>query len=113
DNANDILLESIRLAMAQPADGASHPVVAEMRRAVGDDAASNKYVAAIQRNTISLTNLAAGVGSPLTPHVIPSTAEATLDCRVLPGMDINQFIVDLKARINDPRVTVEVLNMGL
>ena len=112
DNANDILLEAIRRATAVPPGGSSHPVVEEMRRAIGHELAQNKYMAAIQRNTISLTTLAAGVGSPLKPNVIPSTSEATLDCRVLPGVDPNQFIAELKARIDDARVTVEVINVS-
>ena len=84
DNANLILLEAIRKAMALPAGGKQNPVVEEMCRAVGP-LVENKFNSAIQRNTISLTSLTAGVGSPPRPNVIPSTSEATLDCRLLPG----------------------------
>jgi acetylornithine deacetylase/succinyl-diaminopimelate desuccinylase-like protein len=112
DNANLILIEAIRKATTLPPGGMSHPVVDEMRRAIGGEFAENKYTAAIQRNTISLTTLAAGVGSPVKVNVIPSTSEAALDCRVLPGVNADQFISDLKARIDDPRVTVEVINVS-
>jgi acetylornithine deacetylase/succinyl-diaminopimelate desuccinylase-like protein len=112
DNANDILLEAIRKATALPPGGAVHPVVDAMRRAIGSELAQNKYTAAIQRNTISLTTLAAGVGSPVKVNVIPSTSEATLDCRVLPGVNTDEFISDLKARIDDPRVSVEIINVS-
>ena len=112
DNANVILLDAIRKATTLPPGGTPHPVVEEMRRAIGGEFAQNKYTAAIQRNTISLTTLAAGVGSPVQVNVIPSTSEATLDCRVLPGVNTDEFISELKARINDPRVTVEIINVS-
>ena len=112
DNANIILLDAIRKATTLPPGGTPHPVVEEMRRAIGGEFAQNKYTAAIQRNTISLTTLAAGVGSPVKVNVIPSTSEASLDCRVLPGVNTDEFISELKARINDPRVTVEIINVS-
>ena len=72
--------------------------------------AENKYTSAIQRNTISLTTLTAGVGNPPKVNVIPSTSEATLDCRLLPGVDAQEFVSELRARINDPKVTVELIS---
>jgi acetylornithine deacetylase/succinyl-diaminopimelate desuccinylase-like protein len=111
DNANLILLEAIRKAMALPETGKSSPVVEEMKRAIGGPLAQNKFTSAIQRNTISLTTLSAGVGSPPKINVIPSSSEAGLDCRVLPGTNTEEFISDMKARINDPRVTVEIVNI--
>jgi acetylornithine deacetylase/succinyl-diaminopimelate desuccinylase-like protein len=112
DNANIILLDAIRKATTLPPEGTPHPVVEEMRRAIGGEFAQNKYTAAIQRNTMSLTTLAAGVGSPMRVNVIPSTSEASLDCRVLPGVNTDEFISQLKARINDSRVTVEIINVS-
>jgi acetylornithine deacetylase/succinyl-diaminopimelate desuccinylase-like protein len=112
DNANVILLEAIRNATTLPPDGALHPVVEAMRQAIGGDFARNKFADAIQRNTISLTTLTAGVGAPPMVNVIPSTSEATLDCRVLPGMNMDTFISDLKARINDSRVSVEIIQVN-
>jgi len=108
DNANLTLLNALPKAMALPA-AKPHPVVAEMARNIGTLAA-NKYTAAIQANTVSLTTLTSGVGSPVKVNVIPSTAEATLDCRLLPGVNAPEFISEMKARINDPRVTVEAMN---
>ena len=112
DNANLILLDAIRRAMALPENGKTSPVVEEMKRKIGTPMAQNKFTSAIQRNTISLTTLSAGVGSPPRVNVIPSTSEAGLDCRVLPGTNTDEFISDLKARINDPRVTVEIINVS-
>jgi acetylornithine deacetylase/succinyl-diaminopimelate desuccinylase-like protein len=110
DNANDILLAAIEKARAIPAPAGQHPVVAEMLRAIAAPAARNKFTAAIQRNTASLTTLSAGVGSPAKVNVIPSVSEATLDCRLLPGVNYEEFISEMKARINDPRVSVELLS---
>ena len=42
--------------------------------------------------------------------MIPSSSAATLDCRLLPGEDPEEFISEMKARINDPRVAIEQLN---
>jgi acetylornithine deacetylase/succinyl-diaminopimelate desuccinylase-like protein len=109
DNANVTLLDALQKAMALP-PAKPHPVVAEMIRAIGEPLAANKYTAAIQANTVSLTTLTSGVGSPVKVNVIPSTAEATLDCRLLPGVNAAEFISDMKARINDPRVSVEPIN---
>lgn len=112
DNANLILIEAIRKAMALPEGSNSSPVVEEMKRRIGTPFAQNKFMSAIQRSTISLTTLSAGVGSPPRVNVIPSTSEAGLDCRVLPGTNTDEFISDLKARINDPRVTVEIIHVA-
>jgi len=109
DNANVTLLSALEKAMALPL-AKPHPVVAEMIWTIGEPLAANKYTAAIQANTVSLTTLTAGVGSPVKVNVIPSTAEATLDCRLLPGVNAPEFISDMKARINDPRVSVEAIN---
>ncbi len=110
DNANVTLLAALGKAMALPDAPRIHPVVEEMRRNLGGWLAVNKYTNAIQRNTISLTTLTAGVGSPPKSNVIPSTSEATLDCRLLPGVNAEEFISEMNARINDPRVTIELIN---
>ena len=109
DNANLILLRALEHSLAAPREARQNPVVEEMMRTLGPSLAANKFTAAIQRNTLSLTTLAAGVGSPVKVNVIPSTSEATLDCRLLPGVNSQEFISELKARVNDPRVTVELL----
>lgn len=109
DNANLTLINALQKAMNAPDSAKTHPVVAEMRKNLGT-LASNKYTNAIQRNTISLTTLAAGVGSPVKANVIPSTSEATLDCRLLPGVNYQEFISEMKARINDPRISIELLS---
>jgi acetylornithine deacetylase/succinyl-diaminopimelate desuccinylase-like protein len=110
DNANMILLDAIRKAMEMPGGDRQNPVVDLMSKAAGGQFAENKFTRAIQGNTMSLTTLQSGVGSPVKPNVIPSVAEATLDCRLLPGVNADEFESGIKARINDRRVTVERLN---
>ena len=109
DNANDILLAAISKAVALPPTTKRHPIMDEMVQNVGT-LAKNKFTNAIQGNTISLTTLRAGVGDPPKANVIPSSSEATLDCRLLPGVNSAEFISEVKARINDPRVTVELIS---
>jgi acetylornithine deacetylase/succinyl-diaminopimelate desuccinylase-like protein len=110
DNANMILLEAIEKALRLGAAGRRHPVVERMMREINSPMAENKFTSAIQGNTISLTTLTSGVGSPVKVNVIPSSAEATLDCRLLPGVNAEEFVSEMKARINDPRITVERLS---
>jgi acetylornithine deacetylase/succinyl-diaminopimelate desuccinylase-like protein len=110
ENANMILLDAIRRAMEMPAPEKQNPVVGLMSKAAGGTLAANKFTGAIQGNTVSLTTLQSGVGSPVKPNVIPSVAEATLDCRLLPGVNADEFESGVKARINDRRVTVERLS---
>ena len=106
DNANVTLIRALEKAIVLP-PAKPHPVIAEMTRNIGSPLAANKYTDAIQANTASLTTLAAGVGSPLKANVIPSTSEATIDCRLLPGENAEEFLSEMKARINDPRVSLE------
>lgn len=60
---------------------------------------------AMTRNTISLTSVGGGVKH----NVIPAGAEATLDCRLLPGESPEAFLRDLRALIDDPTVELEVI----
>jgi len=109
DNANVTLVRALEKAIALP-PASPHPVVAEMAANIGAPLAVNKYTAAIQGNTASLTTLRSGVGSPAKVNVIPSAAEATIDCRLLPGVNVPEFISDMKARINDPRISIEPIS---
>ena len=76
---------------SRPPPSKPHPVVAEMVHNIGAPLAKNKYTDALQGNTISLTTLTAGVGSPPKVNVIPSTSEASIDCRLLPGVNSAEF----------------------
>jgi acetylornithine deacetylase/succinyl-diaminopimelate desuccinylase-like protein len=109
DNANDILLSAIEKAKNFPGSSKANAFVSEMRDAFGTFAA-NKFMNAIQQNTISVTSLRSGVGDPPKANVIPSVAETTLDCRLLPGQNAEEFVSEIKARLNDRRVTVEQIS---
>jgi acetylornithine deacetylase/succinyl-diaminopimelate desuccinylase-like protein len=74
--------------------------------------ASNKFNNAIQHSTISLTTLRSGVGDPPKVNVIPSVAEATLDCRVLPGTSKEQWLTEVRRRLGDPEIRIEIVYEG-
>ena len=109
DNANMILMQAINNAMALTRTAKQSATVTKMITATGG-LADNKFMNAIQTNTVSLTSLRSGLGDPPKANVIPSVAEATLDVRLLPGVNADEFISEMKARINDPRVTLEFIN---
>ena len=60
---------------------------------------------AMTRSTSSLTSLKAGVRH----NVIPAVAEATLDCRLLPGESPEAFLDELRDVIASPDVEIEVV----
>jgi len=109
DNVNDLLIRAIEKAQHFQPSQKNNPVLEKMRHEVGSFAA-NKFMNAVQQNTMSVTSLRSGVGTPPKANVIPSVAEATLDCRLLPGENAEEFVSDIKARINDPRVMVEQIS---
>lgn len=57
-------------------------------------------------NTISLTTISTGI----KVNVIPAEATATLDCRLLPDVEPDAFLEELRGVIADDRVQIEVLN---
>ncbi len=71
--------------------------------AVSRMADKNPLIRAITSNTVSLTTARAGVKH----NVIPARAEATLDCRLLPGVDSQAFLGELRAVIDDAEVRIE------
>jgi acetylornithine deacetylase/succinyl-diaminopimelate desuccinylase-like protein len=87
---------------------------ANMRRAVRDERflrqlqVEDRYSHALTRVTVSVTRLAASDKI----NVIPGSASAELDCRLLPGQDVDVFLAILRNVIDDPAVAVEVLMRG-
>lgn len=63
------------------------------------------YLQALLRDTIAPTML---TGS-LKVNVIPSTAEAGLDCRLLPGTDSDAFLKRVKELLADDRISIDYL----
>lgn len=66
-------------------------------------AKDNPRTRSVQMNSISLTTLTAGVKH----NVIPATAEATLDVRLIPGYDPDRFVQELREVIDDERIEIE------
>ncbi len=71
---------------------------------LGALAGGSDLVRALVSNTVSLTTLGAGKKQ----NVIPAAASATLDCRLLPGQDVDRYLEDLQAVIDDDRVAIDV-----
>jgi acetylornithine deacetylase/succinyl-diaminopimelate desuccinylase-like protein len=111
-NPNEHLMAGLSRVFAEPIKAAPFPVVDIMKQRIGGPLASNKFNNAIQQSTISLTSLRSGVGDPPKVNVIPSVAEATLDCRLLPGTTAEQWIKELERRLADPTIKIEVINAG-
>jgi acetylornithine deacetylase/succinyl-diaminopimelate desuccinylase-like protein len=69
------------------------------------DAIAHRYrsLRTVLTNTISATGLHAG----MKHNVIPATAHATLDCRLVPGYEHERFIAEVRRVIDDPKVQIE------
>ena len=129
---NDRLVRALARLLAQPSDVVSgfpspsldagsrtspertprngEPSVLETMKARVGTFADNKFTNAIQHSTIALTWFRSGVGDPPKINVIPSVAEAGLDCRVLPGTSRDAWIAEVKRRLGDPALTIELIN---
>ena len=107
NNPNDRLLKALARMLSQPLPSSTFSVVETFKSRVGTLTA-NKFNNAIQHSTISVTSLRSGVGEPPKVNVIPSIAEATLDCRVLPGTSKQQWLEEIASRLGDPKIKVEV-----
>lgn len=112
-NPNDRLVRAIERLLTpdrSPAAVANQPdILKTMRERVGTFAA-NKFTNAITHSTIALTWLRSGVGDPPKINVIPSVAEAGLDCRVLPGTTRAQWMDEITRRLGDPSLKLELIN---
>jgi acetylornithine deacetylase/succinyl-diaminopimelate desuccinylase-like protein len=73
----------------------------ELERVIRGDRMLN----AITTNTISLTTCHAGIKA----NVIPGLAEASLDCRLLPGTDHRAWVRQVEAVVDDARVAVQLM----
>lgn len=107
NNPNDRLIRALDRLLAEPAPPSRFEVLETLKSRVGT-LAENKFNNAIQRSTISITSLRSGVGEPPKVNVIPSVAEATLDCRVLPGTTKAQWLAEVARRLGDPEIRIEV-----
>jgi acetylornithine deacetylase/succinyl-diaminopimelate desuccinylase-like protein len=111
-NPNEHLMAALGRLFAQPPAAAPFPVVETMKQRIGAPLTENKFNNAIQKSTISLTSLRSGVGDPPRANVIPSVAEATIDCRVLPGISKEDWLAEVERRLADPTIKIQIINAG-
>jgi acetylornithine deacetylase/succinyl-diaminopimelate desuccinylase-like protein len=117
-NPNDKLVRALARLLAapdgarpvQPGGSSREPSVIDVMQGKVGPLAANKFTNAIQKSTISLTWFRSGVGEPPKINVIPSVAEAGLDCRVLPGVTKDQWIAEVRRRLADPSIAIELIN---
>jgi acetylornithine deacetylase/succinyl-diaminopimelate desuccinylase-like protein len=108
-NPNDKLVKALARLVSSPMPSGDVTVVTTLRAKAGP-LATNKFVNAITHTTYSLTTLRAGVGEPPKVNVIPSVAEAGLDCRLLPGVTKEAWLADLRRRLADPSIKIEEIS---
>jgi acetylornithine deacetylase/succinyl-diaminopimelate desuccinylase-like protein len=104
------VLPSVQRFFADQADQEQPPRSGwyrDMAAALRDPAAArvlyeDREVSALLRNTISITVVKAGYKT----NVIPGTAEAELDVRLLPGEDPQAFLAEMRTVIDDPTVEI-------
>lgn len=110
-NPNDRLTRALAHLLSEPLPTSELGVPQTLKSRVGELAA-NKFNNAIVHSTISITTLRSGVGDPPRANVIPSIAEATLDCRVLPGTTKEQWLAEIGRRLADPSIRIDVIYEG-
>jgi len=108
-NPNDRLVKALERLLGQPPPPGDFSVLQTMRQRVGPFA-PNKFTNAIRHSTIAVTWIRSGVGDPPKINVIPSVAEAGLDCRVLPGTTRDQWMAEVRRRLGDPSLALELVN---
>ena len=104
------VLPSVQRFFADQADQVEDPRsrwYRDITAALRDPAAArelydDREVSALLRNTISITVVKAGYKT----NVIPGTAEAELDVRLLPGEDPQAFLAEMREVIDDPTVEI-------
>jgi acetylornithine deacetylase/succinyl-diaminopimelate desuccinylase-like protein len=113
-NPNDRLVKALQRLLAEPDRSAKtvsrEPSIIDVMKARVGTFAANKFTNAIQHSTVSITWFRSGVGDPPKINVIPSVAEAGLDCRVLPGTTKDQWMAEIARRLGDSALKLELIN---
>ncbi|HSF10134.1 MAG TPA: M20/M25/M40 family metallo-hydrolase [Nitrospirales bacterium] len=107
-NPNDKLMRALNRLFSAPFPTVPNTALDALESRLGT-LAPNQFTNAIRQTTVSLTSLRSGVGDPPKANVIPSLATATLDARLLPGMDAEAFLAEVKSRLGD-EIDVEVIH---
>ncbi|MDR4459321.1 MAG: M20/M25/M40 family metallo-hydrolase [Nitrospirales bacterium] len=107
-NPNDKLMRALERLFSQPFPTVPNAALDVLVSQLGP-LAKNRFTNAIEGTTVSLTSLRSGVGDPPKANVIPSLATATLDARLLPGMNAEAFLQEVKTRLGG-EIEVEVIH---
>ncbi len=88
----------------------NQPRLLDLRQALADADFAKQFVAAPENNamvrdTIAPTILNAGYQT----NVIPATAAAEIDCRLLPGENADAFIKAIREQISDDKIAIDTL----
>jgi len=97
--------------MTEPVADALHGAHAEGYLDLNPDRASAQQIVDRYRSLrtlLSNTVSATGLNTGIKHNVIPATASATLDCRLVPGYEHERFIDEVRKTIDDARVEIEV-----
>ena len=111
DAATHRLVRAAHTLLEQAPEDRDTPPVAEMIRRLGGDIARKEIAAQrasmpLLHDTISLTMLSGGYKI----NIIPERAEMSFDCRLLPDTDERAFVSNVEQLVNDPGVSVEVID---
>jgi acetylornithine deacetylase/succinyl-diaminopimelate desuccinylase-like protein len=85
-----------------------HPADAQLAEKAEEEISKNPLLNAIMRNTIAPVFLSAGFRG----NVIPGTAEATVNLRLLPGTDIDEVLQEVRSAIHNPQIEVTIAGSG-
>ena len=85
-----------------------HPGDALQATKAEEEISKNPLLNAIMRNTIAPVFLSAGFRG----NVIPSTAEATVNLRLLPGTDIDEVLQEVRTAIHNAQIEVTIAGSG-
>lgn len=106
DNAIGMLSGVLRRIVETPPPKKTDPVLDQMLTRLGT-LANNRFANSIQKNSIALTSFRAGVGEPPKDNVVPSIATASIDCRLLPGQSVEEFVEWVRKTGAEPKLKVE------
>jgi acetylornithine deacetylase/succinyl-diaminopimelate desuccinylase-like protein len=111
DAATHRLVRAAHTLLEQAAEDRDTPTVAEMIKRLGGEVArreiaSQRASMPLLHDTLSLTMLSGGYKI----NIIPERAEMSFDCRLLPDTDERAFVSNVEQLINDPGVSVEVVD---
>src|SRR4029077_14089216 len=86
----------------------AHPADAQLAAKADEEISKNPLLNALMRNTMAPVFLSAGFRG----NVIPGTAEATVNVRLLPGTDIDEVLDEVRGVIHNRQIEVTLAGGG-